>query len=139
MIVSIVSSISGFPLFAARSQANYPGIERTMETKSCTNKFCLKRVSEGFDLLEYGDRGKEKECASVRLASSGIKDRAANYGKPEIEQPTTEMKLCPRQTSKYHLKKTFVYDGEPIKVSIMSAKDIGRNIQAVFCKIPVRK
>ena len=26
-----------------------------------------------------GDRGKRKECASVRLASSGTKDRAAKY------------------------------------------------------------
>jgi hypothetical protein len=50
-----------------------------METKSYTNKFCLKKVLEGFDLLEYGDRGKRRECASVRLASSGTKDRAANY------------------------------------------------------------
>jgi hypothetical protein len=31
------------------------------------------------DLLEYVDRGKRKECASVRLASSRTKDRAANY------------------------------------------------------------
>jgi hypothetical protein len=50
-----------------------------METKSCANKFCLKKVFEGFDLLEYGDRGKRKECASVRPASSGTKDRAENY------------------------------------------------------------
>jgi hypothetical protein len=50
-----------------------------METKSCTNKFCLKKVLEGFDLLEYGNRGKRKECASVRLASSGTKDRTTNY------------------------------------------------------------
>ena len=50
-----------------------------METKSCTNKFCLKKVLEGFDLLEYGGRGKGKESASVRLASSRTKDRAANY------------------------------------------------------------
>ncbi len=47
--------------------------------KSCTNKFCLKQVLEGFDLLEYSDRGKRKECASVRLASSRAKDCAANY------------------------------------------------------------
>ncbi len=47
--------------------------------KSCTNKFCLKKVLEGFDLLEYGDRGKRKECASFRLASRRTKDRAANY------------------------------------------------------------
>ncbi len=33
----------------------------------------------------------------------------------------------------------FVHDGEPIKVSIMSSWDIGRNIQAVFCMIPFRK
>ncbi len=78
--VSIVSSNSGFPWFAARSRAtNYPGIKRTTKTKSCTNKFCLKKVLEGFDRLEYGDRGKRKECASVRLASSRTKDRAANY------------------------------------------------------------
>ena len=50
-----------------------------METKSYINKFCLKKVIEGFELLEYGDRGKRKECASVRLASSGTKDRAAIY------------------------------------------------------------
>jgi len=78
--VSIVSSISGFPWFAAWSQAtNYPGIERTIETKSCTNKLCLKKVLEGFDLLQYGNRGKRKECASVRLASSETKDCTANY------------------------------------------------------------
>jgi hypothetical protein len=47
--------------------------------KSCTNKFCLKKVLEGFYLLEYGGRGKRRECASVRLASSRTKDRAANY------------------------------------------------------------
>jgi hypothetical protein len=50
-----------------------------METKSCTNKFFLKKVLEGFDLLEYGGRRKRKECASVRLASSRTKDSAANY------------------------------------------------------------
>ena len=50
-----------------------------METKSCTNKFCLKKVLEAFYLLAYGDRRKRKECASVRLASSRTKDRAANY------------------------------------------------------------
>ncbi len=33
----------------------------------------------------------------------------------------------------------FVYDGEPIKVSLMLSLDIGRNIQAVFRMIPVRK
>ncbi len=54
-----------------------------METKSCTNKFRLKTVLEGFDLLEYGDRGKRKECASVRLASSGPNDQAANYYRNE--------------------------------------------------------
>jgi hypothetical protein len=51
------------------------------------------------------------------------------------EMKTTEMKLCPR----HYLKNTFVHDGEPIKFSIMSSWDIGRNIQAVFCMIPVRK
>ena len=50
-----------------------------METKSCTNKLCLKKVLEGFDLLEYGDGGKRKEYAPVRLASSRTTDRAANY------------------------------------------------------------
>ncbi len=50
-----------------------------METKSCTNKFFLKKVLEGFYLLEYGGRGKRREGASVRLASSRTKDRAANY------------------------------------------------------------
>ncbi len=50
-----------------------------MERKSCTNKFCLIKVLKGFDLLEHGYRGKKKECASVRLASRGTKDRAANY------------------------------------------------------------
>ncbi len=62
-----------------------------METKSCTSKLCLKNVLEGFDLLEYGGRGKREECASVRLASSRTKDRAASY---------EEMKLCPRQNLK---------------------------------------
>ncbi len=50
-----------------------------------------------------------------------------------------EMKFCLKQTGKYYLKKTIVYDGEPIKVSIMSSEDIGRNILAAFCMIPVRK
>jgi hypothetical protein len=50
-----------------------------METKSYTHKFCLKKVLEGFDLLEYGGRGKRRECASVRLASSRTKDHAASY------------------------------------------------------------
>ncbi len=59
-----------------------------MEMKSCTNKFCLIKILKGLDLLEYGDRRKRKECASVRRASSRTKDRAAKYGKPEIEQPT---------------------------------------------------
>ncbi len=49
----------------------------TIETKWCTNKFCLKKLLEGFDLLEYCDKEKKKECASVWLASSGTKDRAA--------------------------------------------------------------
>ncbi len=43
------------------------------------------------------------------------------------------------KTWKYYLKNTFVHDGEPIKVSIMSSWDIGRNIQAVCYMIPVRK
>ena len=54
-----------------------------MEKKSCTNKFCLKKVLEGFDLLEYGGRGKRRECASVRLASSRTKDRATSYDRNE--------------------------------------------------------
>ncbi len=57
----------------------HPGIKRTMETKSYTHKFCLKKVLEGFDLLEYGGRGKRRECASVRLASSRTKDHAESY------------------------------------------------------------
>ena len=32
-----------------------PGIELTMETKSYTNKFCLKKVLKGFYMLE-GER-----------------------------------------------------------------------------------
>jgi hypothetical protein len=39
----------------------------------------MKKVLGGFNLLEYGDRGKRKERASVGLASSRTKDRAANY------------------------------------------------------------
>ena len=61
-----------------------------MEMKSCTNKFCLKKVLEGFNLFEYGSRGKRKECASVRLASSRTKDRAANYYGNEI-MPKTKL------------------------------------------------
>ena len=57
--------------------------EHLCMTKSYTNKFCLKKVLEGFYLLEYGYRGKRKECASVRLASSGTKDQAANYDRNE--------------------------------------------------------
>ncbi len=56
----------------------YDSCQKVAKWGSC-NKFCLKKVLEGFDLLEYGDRGQRKECASVRLASSRTKDRAANY------------------------------------------------------------
>jgi hypothetical protein len=50
-----------------------------MEIKSCTNKLCLKNVLKGFKLLEYGNGGERRECASVRRASSGTRDLAANY------------------------------------------------------------
>ncbi len=56
----------------------YDSCQKVAKWGSCNN-FCLKKVLEGFDLLEYGDRGKRKECASVRLASSRTKERTANY------------------------------------------------------------
>ncbi len=67
--------------------------------RSHTNKFCLKKVLEGFDLLEYGDRGKRNECASVRPASSGTKDHAANYDGNE-DYGNEIMKFCTRQNLK---------------------------------------
>ncbi len=81
-----------------------------METKSCTNKFCLKKVLEGFDLLEYGDRGKRKDSEIMCLSSAQwnkrsisklwkARDRAANYGY-EIMSKTNlkelpEENVCP--------------------------------------------
>ncbi len=98
-----------------------------METKSCTNKFCPKKVLEGFNLLEYGDRGKRKECASVLLAYSGNKRSSSKLLR---KWRLRKWNYVQDKTWKYYLKKTFVHDGEPIKVSIMSSWDIGRNIQA---------
>ncbi len=71
-----------------------------METKSYTNEFCLKKVLEGFDLLEYGDRGKRKECASVRqhFGSHPVEQKIAQQITTEMK--TTEMKLCTRQNLK---------------------------------------
>ena len=64
-----------------------------METKSFTNKFCLKKVLEGFDLLEYGGRGKRKE-----FGSHPVEQKIAQQITTEMK--TTEMKLCPRQNLK---------------------------------------
>jgi hypothetical protein len=75
---------------------DYPEIKQTMETKSYTNKFCLKKVLEGFDLLEYGNRGKRKSVP--QFGSHPVEQKIEQQITTEMK--TTEMKLCIRQNLK---------------------------------------
>jgi hypothetical protein len=67
-----------------------------METKSCTNKFCLKKVLEGSICLNMAieERGKSVPQFSSHPVEQKIEQQIT------MEMKTTEMKLCPRQNLK---------------------------------------
>jgi hypothetical protein len=67
-----------------------------METKSYTHKFCLKKVLEGFDLLNMvvEERGE----SVPQFGSHPVEQKITQQATTEMK--TTEMKSCPRQNLK---------------------------------------